>query len=232
MSSTLTISLEYNDNCGLPNVELRGKRELSGEFFENFPVGDFEYGPVTIFDNVDEINRARDNLNRLTDVEVATRLLTASAQRPEVDRTSYITAALECRFTEMSPSDDMSQKILRYIYSTGGANAKIKGILGLTPRKATLNFEKFADDENQKFLWHGTKAVNLLSILKDGFLVDPRNTSITGRLFGDGDVDEAVLIEAALNHKISTCIRSNNPNQSYIYRKQPNKHEIDNYEAL
>ncbi|EYC04244.1 hypothetical protein Y032_0089g2304 [Ancylostoma ceylanicum] len=161
-------------------------RELSGEFYENFPVGDFEYGAVTIFDNIDEINRARDTLNRLTEVEVATRLLTASAQRPDVDRISYITAALECRFTEMSPLDDMSQKILRYIHSTGGSNVKIKGILGLTPRKATLNFEKFADDENQKFLWHGTKAVNLLSILKDGFLVDPRNTSITGRLFGDG----------------------------------------------
>ncbi|RCN39949.1 hypothetical protein ANCCAN_14130 [Ancylostoma caninum] len=160
-------------------------RELSGEFYENFPVGDFEYGEVTIFDNVDEINRARDTLNRLTEVEVATRLLTASAQRPDVDRISYITAALECRFTEMSPLNDMSQKILRYIYSTGGAGTKIKGILALTPRKATLNFQKFADDENQKFLWHGTKAVNLLSILKDGFLVDPRNTSITGRLFGD-----------------------------------------------
>ncbi|EYC44087.1 hypothetical protein Y032_0472g2060 [Ancylostoma ceylanicum] len=177
-------------------------RELSGEFYENFPVGDFEYGAVTIFDNVDEINRARDNLNRLIEVEVATRLLTASAQRPDVDRISYITAALECRLTEMSPSDDMSQKILRYIYSTGGANVKIKGILGLTPRKATLNFEKFANDKNQKFLWHGTKAINLLSIFKDGFLVDPRNTTVTGRLFGDVSSTLQAMVKNRYKHLI------------------------------
>ncbi|KAK6753164.1 hypothetical protein RB195_012642 [Necator americanus] len=161
-------------------------RELSGEFYQNLPVGDFEYGAVTVFDNIEEINRTRGALNQLTEVEVATRLLTASAHRADIDRISYISAALECRFTEMSPSDNMSQKILRYIHSTGGAGEKIKGILEVSPRKATLNFEKFVDDENQRFLWHGTKAVNLLSILKDGFLVDPRNTSITGRLFGDG----------------------------------------------
>ncbi|KAK6049983.1 hypothetical protein COOONC_12511 [Cooperia oncophora] len=79
----------------------------------------------------------------------------------------------------------MSQKILRYIHVTGGACWKVKGILEITPREAVLNFGDFADDENQMFLWHGTKAVNLISILKDGFLVNPRNTSITGRLFGD-----------------------------------------------
>ncbi|ETN82209.1 Poly(ADP-ribose) polymerase catalytic domain protein, partial [Necator americanus] len=172
-------------------------RELSGEFYQNLPVGDFEYGAVTVFDNIEEINRTRGALNQLTEVEVATRLLTASAHRADIDRISYISAALECRFTEMSPSDNMSQKILRYIHSTGGAGEKIKGILEVSPRKATLNFEKFVDDENQRFLWHGTKAVNLLSILKDGFLVDPRNTSITGRLFGD--IEEINRTRGALN---------------------------------
>ncbi|KAK6039747.1 Poly(ADP-ribose) polymerase catalytic domain protein, partial [Cooperia oncophora] len=161
-------------------------RSLSGEFYNTFPIADFEYGAVKIFDNKDDINRAREDLNRMTEVEVATRLLTAAAHRKDVDRISYIMSALECRFTEMSPAADMSQKILRYIHVTGGACWKVKGILEITPREAVLNFGDFADDENQMFLWHGTKAVNLISILKDGFLVNPRNTSITGRLFGDG----------------------------------------------
>ncbi|PIO62142.1 Poly(ADP-ribose) polymerase catalytic domain protein, partial [Teladorsagia circumcincta] len=99
-------------------------RTLSGEFYNTFPIADFEYGTVKIFDLKDDINRARETLNRMAEVEVATRLLTGAAYRKDVDRI--------------------------------------------------------------RFLWHGTKAVNLMSILKDGFLVDPHNTTITGRLFGDG----------------------------------------------
>ncbi|VDM60627.1 unnamed protein product [Angiostrongylus costaricensis] len=85
----------------------------------------------------------------------------------------------------MTPSDDMSQKILRFIHVTGGSDWKVMGILALAPRKATLNFGRFSNDENQIYLWHGTSAVNLLSILKDGLLVDPGHAAITSRLFGD-----------------------------------------------
>ncbi|KAJ1351867.1 hypothetical protein KIN20_008029 [Parelaphostrongylus tenuis] len=161
-------------------------RELSSEFYYNLPIGHFEYGSMKIFDDIDAVNFARKTLNRMTEIEVATRLLTASAYRSDVDRISYIAESLECRFTEMSPSDHMSQKILRFIHVTGGESWKVEGILALAPRKATLNFGRFSDDDNQIYLWHGTKAVNLLSILKDGLLADPQNAQTCGRLFGDG----------------------------------------------
>src|SRR5207237_10291665 len=36
-------------------------------------------------------------------------------------------------------------------------------------------------------LWHGTRAGNLLSILKSGFVVPPPSAPhVTGRMFGDG----------------------------------------------
>ncbi|VDM84608.1 unnamed protein product [Strongylus vulgaris] len=100
----------------------------------------------------DQICRAQSALNRLTEVEVSTRILTAAAQHPDLDRISFITSALECHFTEMAPLDEMSQMILRYIHSTGGQHTKIKGIIAVSPRNATLNFEKFIDDENQKYI--------------------------------------------------------------------------------
>ncbi|WKY13160.1 hypothetical protein Q1695_004182 [Nippostrongylus brasiliensis] len=179
------LALEKHSDADVLKL-FENSRQLSAEFYNTFPIGDFEYGSVNIFDDVDHINRARESLNHLSEVEVATRLLTAAAYRPHEDRISYITAALECRFVEMSPSDAMSQKILRFIHTTGGTRWKIKGIIEVTPRKPTMKFNSFVDDENQMFLWHGTKAVNLMSILKDGFMVNPRNSSITGRLFGDG----------------------------------------------
>lgn len=41
---------------------------------------------------------------------------------------------------------------------------------------------------NRKMLWHGTRAHNVLSILKGGLIVPPTNGNftITGRMFGDG----------------------------------------------
>lgn len=40
---------------------------------------------------------------------------------------------------------------------------------------------------NVKELWHGTKASNLLSILKKGFFIPPTNVPyVTGRMFGNG----------------------------------------------
>ncbi|KAK5975304.1 WGR domain-containing protein, partial [Trichostrongylus colubriformis] len=53
-------------------------RSLSGEFYSTFPIADFEYGAVKIFDNKDDINRARESLVRMSEVEVGTRLLTGA----------------------------------------------------------------------------------------------------------------------------------------------------------
>ena len=40
---------------------------------------------------------------------------------------------------------------------------------------------------NVKKLWHGTRASNLLSILKSGLIIPPSNSSnVTGRMFGNG----------------------------------------------
>lgn len=49
-------------------------------------------------------------------------------------------------------------------------------------------FNKFGKQiNNVKKLWHGTKASNLLSILKGGLIIPPSSSShVTGRMFGNG----------------------------------------------
>ena len=39
---------------------------------------------------------------------------------------------------------------------------------------------------NRRLLWHGTRTANLLGILTQGLVVNPRQVAITGRAFGDG----------------------------------------------
>lgn len=182
----------------------------------------------------------------MSEVEVATRLLTASAYRKDVDRIRYRADVIRCRTLHHSslqlhhgrsgvpvhgndstrrhepenPSIHLcngrilleNQGIVSYLKAHIWCIqpiflASFQGILALTPRSATINFDKYCNDENQmlatiaastrhssrektnvryfRYLWHGTKAVNLMSILKDGFLVNPPHSSITGRLFGD-----------------------------------------------
>ncbi|KJH50623.1 hypothetical protein DICVIV_03215 [Dictyocaulus viviparus] len=148
---------------------------------------------------VDEVNRARESLNQLTEVEVATRILTASSYRADVDRIRiryfellvkdfkwhkwmliYIIEALECRFTEMNPDDDMSQKILRYIHVTSDHLWNIKGILTIVSRKATLNFREFCGDENQmcEIFFFTCLHLRNLSVLKS-FLESQKGFSTT-----------------------------------------------------
>lgn len=68
-------------------------------------------------------------------------------------------------------------------------NLKLKNIYVLTNEEHDKKFltskDKFG---NMKQLWHGTRAFNILSILKNGLIV-PKSSDgikITGRMFGDG----------------------------------------------
>lgn len=51
-----------------------------------------------------------------------------------------------------------------------------------------LAYQKLRDElGNEQWLWHGTRASNVLSILSKGFYVPPASASFTtGRLYGDG----------------------------------------------
>lgn len=50
------------------------------------------------------------------------------------------------------------------------------------------SYDKYGNKLNNKMqLWHGTKASNLLSILKKGLIIPPTHSSyVTGRLYGNG----------------------------------------------
>ncbi|EGT31197.1 CBN-PME-5 protein [Caenorhabditis brenneri] len=160
--------------------------ELSSDYYNLIPSGDFEYSNLTRLDSMEEIAKHRARLNRVQEVETATRLLCGAEFRGDLDRVDYIRTALQCEFRLETPESDISQRILQWIYNTGGKQNKVKMILEISPKESTTKFEPFLNDENQKFLWHGTKATNLMSILKNGFLVDPPSACRNGSLFGSG----------------------------------------------
>ncbi|PAV71348.1 hypothetical protein WR25_17675 [Diploscapter pachys] len=165
----------------------KNMNDLTSQFYSLIPSGEYEYTNLARFTDIDTVKEARRTLNRLEEIEVATRILSAAEEnRGKINRITYITNALECKFETMNPKSDMAQRILEFVHNTGGSGVTVKGIIAISPKDATLKFSKYASDTNQMFLWHGTKAMNLLSILKDGYLLDPLNATRCGRLFGDG----------------------------------------------
>lgn len=162
------------------------QNELSNEYYALIPTGDFEYSNLTRLDTLEEIAKNRCKLNRFAEIETATRFLCGAEHRKDLDRVEYIRTAIQCDYRLETPDSEISQRILQWIYNTGGKGKTVKGIMEIRPKKSVEKFEPFVNDDNQKFLWHGTKATNLMSILKNGFLVDPPSACRNGNLFGSG----------------------------------------------
>jgi poly [ADP-ribose] polymerase 2/3/4 len=70
------------------------------------------------------------------------------------------------------------------------SNKRVKRVYSLTDPDGDAVYNRALETlGNQRRLWHGTKAFNVLSILRKGLFVPPRtgrNIPIAGRMFGDG----------------------------------------------
>lgn len=69
------------------------------------------------------------------------------------------------------------------------AHLKLKRVYVITNQDKTDKYTKIKDKiGNEQRLWHGTRAHNILSILKGGLIIPPMNGNYTvsGRMFGNG----------------------------------------------
>uniref|UniRef100_A0A1I7UBL6 Poly [ADP-ribose] polymerase n=1 Tax=Caenorhabditis tropicalis TaxID=1561998 RepID=A0A1I7UBL6_9PELO len=98
--------------------------ELSSDYYNLIPSGDFEYSNLTRLDTIEEIAKHRARLNRAQEVETATRLLCGAEFRSDLDRVDYIRTAIQCDFRLETQDSEVSQRILQWIYNTGGQNKK------------------------------------------------------------------------------------------------------------
>ena len=120
--------------------------------------------------------------------------LSAAIEIPEQDNKQNI---FECSLNRVPGSTITGRKIFREIrslYQTTinknhlSANYKLRRLYEINIPSMTQAFaKKAAAIGNVKQHWHGTKASNLLSILKQGLIIPPANAvQCTGRMFGNG----------------------------------------------
>ncbi|CAJ0946268.1 unnamed protein product, partial [Mesorhabditis belari] len=179
------IRADKNPNVDKLLASLNKQRQLSSKFFSHIPMGGFDHTAIPVLDNQQWMRYCEEALNTLEDVEIATRILCASSWRnKECDSIRYIQSAMECDFRSLSPKEPIAQRILQCIRES--SKAKVLGMIEVTSRVSTEKFNKHINEDGQIYLWHGTKAVNLISILKNGFHSQPSNALQCGQAYGKG----------------------------------------------
>lgn len=95
------------------------------------------------------------------------------------------------------------------------ANLKLTRLYEVEIESMKANFEQKSQQIGnvQQNLWHGTRASNLLSILKNGLIIPPSNAAhCTGRMFGNG-IYTSLQSTKALNYATNFWNQSGMTNQ-------------------
>lgn len=132
----------------------------------------------------------------------------------------------QCRLIKIPHYTDEGRKLFRETrklfektrntkHHPGIAHLKMTRLYEVEIETMKANFEATANKIGnvRQDLWHGTKASNLLSILKNGLIIPPANAAhCTGRMFGNG-IYTSLQSTKALNYATEFWNRSGQTNQ-------------------
>ena len=132
----------------------------------------------------------------------------------------------QCRLIKVPHYTDEGRKLFREVrglfektsnskHHPATANLKMTRLYEVEIETMKAGFETTAQNLGnvRRDLWHGTKASNLLSILKNGLIIPPANAAhCTGRMFGNG-IYTSLQSTKALNYATNFWNRSGQPDQ-------------------
>lgn len=146
---------------------------------------------VTFFNSQNTFQRQRDFLSQLSDSVSFFETQAAAAVTSDV----AVDAQFKYKIRAISSAGDVFKRIQKF-YDDGrnshhaASSLRLKNVFELVDPAGAKVYAKVAEEiRNEQQLWHGTKAANLLSILRKGLYVPPvSGTTIqtVGRMFGDG----------------------------------------------
>ena len=132
----------------------------------------------------------------------------------------------QCRLIKVPHYTDEGKKLFREVrklfektrntkHHPGTAHLKMTRLYEVEIDTMKTNFEATAQKIGnvRQDLWHGTKASNLLSVLKNGLIIPPANAAhCTGRMFGNG-IYTSLQSTKALNYATDFWNKSGKSNQ-------------------
>ena len=161
---------------------------LSNEYYCLVPTFGFEYEKVPPIDDDRTLKQEENKLKYLQEFETAKSiLLGAMYRRQEIHPLDYVFGSLSCKMVEVDEHSKEGKLIQHYMYNSRGMSSKrIENIFKIEREDDLKKFDTSLQLGNRKLLWHGTDKSNLLSILKNGMIVNAPFAKKTGRSYGDG----------------------------------------------
>ena len=149
-----------------------------------------KFNPKEIFSNLDKVNNQGDVLNSLTDsIKTINELNKNPQNREKIFNTSL-------KLVEDQKTIDYITHLFKSTHNNMHScrNLKIKNIYEISIDVMNKHYEETESewkvkgkDLNHMTLWHGTKKHNIISIMKNGLVIPPKNASYTtGAMFGVG----------------------------------------------
>lgn len=160
------------------------------EFYSLIPVYGFSKEKLKPIFTMDDLREKQKVIHKLIHLEFANKLLIAAQYNLNaVNPFEYVFRCLDTKIEALVEEDEESQLILQYIHNTSthpecnSSLPKVSRIFRLE-RSGEIERMKKSGVGNKHLLWHGTSAVNLLSILHRGLKVTPLEAELSGHLFG------------------------------------------------
>ncbi|KAG4073918.1 hypothetical protein HA402_014123 [Bradysia odoriphaga] len=162
------------------------------EFYSLIPVYGFATEKLKPMFTMDELREKQKAISKLIHLEFAMKLIVAAQYNLNtVNPFEYVFRCLNTKIEALFQDDEEAQLILQYVRNTSthpeyNSNAaKVRRIFRLE-RAGEADRLRESGIGNRHLLWHGTSAVNLLSILHRGLKVTPLEANLSGYLFGKG----------------------------------------------
>lgn len=154
--------------------------KLTNEFYELLPSGDQVVSPFVLNDH--RFDQAVEMIRLLKDMSVTKQLLLGGFHlKDRINPLEYAYRALQVRMEPLHGDSNELRCLQRYIDSTCDDDVVVTKVFSLDNGKQ-LNGEI----GNRQLLFHGSKNVNVLGILKQGLRIAPPEAPRTGLAFGKG----------------------------------------------
>ncbi|XP_049305863.1 poly [ADP-ribose] polymerase isoform X3 [Bactrocera dorsalis] len=162
-----------------------------------------------ILDNIELVEKHRQVLDSLLEIECAYSMLQAENKEENVNPLDKHYDQLK---TKLDPIDKNSEeyKILeKYVQNTHAETHKmykleIVDIFKVVRQGENRRYKPFKKLENRKLLWHGSRLTNFAGILSHGLKIAPPEAPVTGYMFGKG-IYFADMVSKSANYCCTTA---------------------------
>ncbi|XP_067616114.1 poly [ADP-ribose] polymerase isoform X1 [Eurosta solidaginis] len=161
-----------------------------------------------ILDTFEEVEKHRQMLDSLMEIECAYNMLKAENKEDKVNPLDQHYDQLKAKLEPIDRSTEEFDILEKYVRNTHGETHKmyeleIVDIFKVARQGESRRYKPFKKLENRKLLWHGSRITNFAGILSHGLKIAPPEAPVTGYMFGKG-IYFADMVSKSANYCCTT----------------------------